>query len=416
MLVLPSESSEEARILTLGHPRTSKPCRYYFDPSHGIFEFTRIAAPKAVCRSWLLKRQSTHQFHQEREEGKNTASDGHKTKETRDELGSSQENCRDNVSTPKDYIAKDAELLVATSIDPLFVVLPSLTERKLFLSADDLLDSLSEISKHFPFILRTMRIREQIEARLKVVCDSVDAGDEKMYRLNDERLLAELTSKAERMVASGLPASMEERFVKRALETPLKIVQREESFVSVNGTNTPQSEGTTAESVESQTSTATIDSRSSFASAVTEITIPEDPAPDDGKSLHHLLRVRKALCYMIDSYTPKPLADSLTAMIASGKSPIDFSQLETRLADIAKLKAETLVARSAGDFSRKRNMYEEDDLIEGRLEKKKRIEEEEKKRKATETRGTRDLKKVNTKGMKKMSDFFGKRTSPRKKA
>lgn len=53
-------------------------------------------------------------------------------------------------------------------------------------------------------------------------------------------------------------------------------------------------------------------------------------------------------------------------------------------------------------------MYEEDDAAETRAEKKRRKEEEEEKKKAGESRGIRDLKKVDTKGMKKMSDFFGK--------
>ena len=47
-------------------------------------------------------------------------------------------------------------------------------------------------------------------------------------------------------------------------------------------------------------------------------------------------------------------------------------------------------------------------------EEKRKKEEEEKKAKAQESRGVRDLKKVNTTGMKKMSDFFGK-AAPKKK-
>ena len=93
-------------------------------------------------------------------------------------------------------------------------------------------------------------------------------------------------------------------------------------------------------------------------------------------------------------------------LTASEKSPLDFKPLDTRLAEIARLRAEALAARSIGDFSRKRNMHEEDDAAESRLEKKRRKTEEEKIKKAGETRGIRDLKKVDTKGMKKMGDFF----------
>ena len=413
LLILPRKSSQDAKILTLAHPRTSKPCRYYFDPSQGIFEFTRVAAPKAACRSWLLKRQQSFPLRSEGQQEQAATGEPEPRKIQDDYCSSSEDDTRDN-STSRDYIAKDAEILVATPIDPLFVLLPTLFGRKLFVSVDDLLDGLSERSKHFSLIYRNRRIREQMEARLNAICDIVDAGDEHMYRLNEGRLSAELLHKAEKIVASGLPASMEERFVKRILEEPLAIVKREESFASMNGTETPQSEEMTAESVESQPSTATVESQCSLVSVATDITVPEDRM-DDVKNLHHLLRVRTALTYIVDSYIPNPLALSLTGILASDNSPIDLKPLEKRLAEIARLKAEALAARSLGDFSRKRNMYDEDDLVEGRLEKKKRLDEEEKKRKASETRGIRDLKKVNTKGMKKMSDFFGKRTSPRKK-
>ncbi|KAJ4160514.1 hypothetical protein NW754_003633 [Fusarium falciforme] len=57
------------------------------------------------------------------------------------------------------------------------------------------------------------------------------------------------------------------------------------------------------------------------------------------------------------------------------------------------------------DYSRKRDRDEEED--EARV--KKRKAEEEKKKKSMESRGVRELKKVNTKGMKKMSDFFKKK-------
>ena len=59
-------------------------------------------------------------------------------------------------------------------------------------------------------------------------------------------------------------------------------------------------------------------------------------------------------------------------------------------------------------------MYEEDDAVETRAEKKRREEEEVKRKKAGESRGIRDLKKVDTKGMKKMSDFFGKAAAKKK--
>ena len=416
LLVLPKESPPDARILTLAHPRSSRPSRYYFDPSYGLYEFTHITASKAACRSWLLKSQPERPLKRKREKEEEAESQEQTLRKVQYSAGSAIRNGRSEDEPAKDYVIKDPELLVATQIDPLFILLPSLIDRKLFLSADDLLDGLSERSKHFAHVYGSERARERMLARLRIICDAVDAGGEQMYRLNEGKLLAELVFKAERMVVSGLPASMEERFVRKALEMPLAIVKREESSASATGTDTPHSDATATESVESQASISSVDSNVTVASATTEITIPEDPISDDSKHLHHLLRLRTALSYMLSSHIPQPLTKSLMTKMASEESPIDFKPLDNHLAEITKLRAEALATRSFGDFSRKRNIHDEDDMVESRLEKKKRVEEEEKKKKAAETRGIRDLKKVDTKGMKKMSDFFGKRTSPRKKA
>ena len=425
LLVLPKESTPDARIITLAHPRSTRPSKYYFDPAHGLYEFTQIAAPKAAHRSWLLKSQSSRPLKRKRDEGEQEAETGeHKPRKAETSSGPAVGTDPSEKTTANDYVFKDPELLVATPIDLLFILLPSLIDQKLFLPEDDLLDSLSERSKHFAHVCSIKLAREQMVARLETVCDMVDAGGEQMYRLNEEKLLAELMLKAEKMVVSGLPASMEERFVRRALQPPLTIVKREESSLSANGTETPQSEPMSTESAESQasTSTSTNDSTSTTtASAATNITIPENSIvaeEEDTKRLHRLLRLRTTLSYMLSSYIPPSLATSLTARTRASTttSPIDFTPLDNRIAEIAQLEAEALAARSLGDFSRKRNLHEEDDAAaESRLEKKRRMDEEEKKKRGAETRGIRDLKKVDTKGMKKMSAFFAKRTSPRKK-
>jgi hypothetical protein len=83
---------------------------------------------------------------------------------------------------------------------------------------------------------------------------------------------------------------------------------------------------------------------------------------------------------------------------------VDFSSLDDYLSKLAKFRAEAVASHSM-DYSRKRDRDEEED--EARV--KKRKAEEEKKKKSMESRGVRELKKVNTKGMKKMSDFFKKK-------
>ena len=176
------------------------------------------------------------------------------------------------------------------------------------------------------------------------------------------------------------------------------------------------SESSVPEAVDSQASTASAESTASALSTTTEMTVPEDITPATHASeLHHLLRLRTALSYIIASYVPPAIAKCLNTLISSGKSQIECGVLDEHLAKIAQLRAEALASRSLGDFSRKRSMYEDDDAAETRAEKKRKKEEDEKKKKAGVSRGIKDLKKVDTTGMKKMSDFFGKAAAVKKK-
>ena len=424
LLVLPQDRSPDARIITLAHPRTSEPSRYLFDPHKGLYEFTRIAAPKAACRSWLIgssknrgmddcSNPAATKRQQQVEHNESTIAPGH-VSDDNEELSARL--------LSDGYVMKKAEMLVATPIDLLFLVLPALCDQSLtkgaskqpFLSMDDHLDKISGISKHFEHLLSHEQTIKAIEASMQTVCDSVDAGDEKMYRLSEPKLFDELVSKASKTIESGLPASMEHKFVKRPLEIPVISIKREESTRSVaylaQG-GTPPSE---ALSLDSQVSTASSTSANSAASNDTDITAPEEVPTQNLHDLQRLLRLRTALIYIISSYVPTRLAAMLTKIIMSEQCPVNFKPLDERLDEIARTRAEALVARSIGDFSRKRNVYEDDDAAESRAEKKRKQEKEEKEKKL-EPRGIRDLKKVDTKGMKKMSDFFGKEAATKKK-
>ena len=420
VLILPEDASPEACICTLAHPRTLVPIRFYFDPGKGLYEFTRVAAPKSTYRSWLIGRQT-------RVAGQKDDAPPSEAPTTA-EMPRSEFPEANNRPISDGYIVKNAEMLIATPIDPMFLLLPSFidessakspTSKRLFLSADDLLEKLTEKSKHFSLISSQERLRSSIMQRLGAVCDTVEAGDEAMYRLSTAKLLGELVRKAKTMIAKGLPASMEERFIRKALETPLMTVKHEETSVpdatlSQSCMHTSESSGSSA--VDSQASDASAESTASALSVATSMTVPEDEtAGMNAGELHHLLRLRTALSYIISSYVPPAIAKLLNALILSGKSLVDFKILDERLADIAKMRAEALASRSLGDFSRKRSMYEDDDAAETRAEKKRKKEEEEKKKKASESRGTKDLKKVDTKGMKKMSEFFGKAAVAKKK-
>lgn len=424
LMILPEGDSTNARILTLSHPRTSKPCRYYFCPEKGLYEFTRIAAPKSAHQSWLLGRPSS------KIQSSHPSRDGHEQPQKDSVLASNsspQANHQASRPVSDGYVIQSPELLIATPIDPLFLVLPALHAKSmakspsgkgLFLSADDILETYEETSKHFAALSSHERYRQSIESRMSKICETVDAGDETMFRLDVRKLLAELIMKAQKMVELGLPASMETRLVRRTLDRPVMALKREESSRSENlKMSTDQSKviSPSIDNVDSQASTTTSLSTDSETSAATELTRPtqSDKGSSDTPN-HHLLRLRVALSYMIAAYVAQPLELELKTLLAAPDSPLDFKPLDEELAIIAKMRSEALAARSASDFSRKRNMDDEE-AAALRSEKKAKKEEDEKRKKAGETRGIRDLKKADTTGMKKMSDFFGKAPAGKKK-
>lgn len=424
VLVLPKGASSEARICTLSNPRTLTPSRYYFDPANGLYEFTCVAAPQSVRRSWLIGRQTKLV---------NTIGDALPGKPLASEDEPEPEGAKANEEAndrpiSKGYVMKNAEMLIATPIDYLFLLLPAFTydlqskpptTKRLFLSADDLLEKLSERSKHFDYVSNHEQTRLAMEQRLRAVCDTLNAEEEEMYRLSDEKLFCELVLKAKSVVAKGLPASMEENFIRKDLETPVMVVKHEGSAVpdiTMSQIDMTTSASSISEAIDSQNSTASAYSTAASLSTATDMTVPADVTPMmNASELYHLLRLRTALSYIISSYIPVRIAEPLNALISSGQSLLDFRMLDQRLADIAKMRAEALASRSFGDFSRKRSMYEDDDAAETRAENKRRKEEDEKKKKASESRGIKDLKKVDTRGMKKMSDFFGKVAAAKQK-
>ncbi|GLB05248.1 hypothetical protein AtubIFM57258_011286 [Aspergillus tubingensis] len=373
--ILPSSASADARFLTLPSPRSAEPTRYFFDPKLGVYEFTVLSSPPSAPRSTLLVR-----------------------------------NPDSSSSTPQPpaHISKKAELLLATPIDILFFLIPILTantkQNNLFQPLDDIIDSLDEdlLPPHLRHVLYDETFRGTLHARAAAISDSVEAGDEKMFRFNETKLLQELVAKADRMVNAGLPPSLEERFVRQALATPLMTVKRDD--VAATGEN-KENEGedkNEEKGTEEKTTTNNEDAKEDLPEGVK---VPEGVA--------NLLRISVALSFMKECYLSKEMSARIDELLAAPESPKDFKPMRDHLDLVAKLRAEALASRSLGDFSRKRSV-EDQEAAESRAEKKRRMEEEEKKKKANESRGVRDLKKVNTTGMKKMSDFFGKAAAKKK--
>ncbi|KAI1758187.1 ribonuclease H2, subunit B [Xylaria castorea] len=419
IFILPKKATNEARIVSLLHPRYAKPTRYFVCPETGFYEFTRIAAPKSTPRSWLIQ------------------TDGHETSQVDTETASGEKDA--NFGT---YVTSGAELFVATPIDPLFLILPTLidpsakSEKRRYISSDDHFDRIQEESPHLWEILRwgEGRVRRLLEARLGAVCDTVEAGDERMFQFSEDKLVTEVLGKARRMSTRPLPRSMEEKFVVKPLEAPVLGVKRkatttpteapaettrDDSSTPASASGTP---GPKTEASESQPSVSSTDSSTSLTSeastAATAVTSSSEadnaalaeallPAIVASAEVISLQRLRIAFNFLCSSYVPPSLVALLRAKL-SAQPKIDFAPLDTYISELNRLKQEAAAARSAGDYTLKR-VLDDEELAE-RAEKKRKKEEDDKRKKVGESRGVRDLKKVNTVGMKKMSDFFKKKT------
>lgn len=408
IFILPKKATSEARVVSLLNPRYNKATRYLVCPETGIYEFTLIAAPKSTPRSWLIEDCSGRKVDDEKKG--ESEQDG-------EEFGA--------------YVTRGADLYIATPADPLFLALPALvgtqstnkSEKKLFLTSDDHFDTISkESSPHLSDILRWGKVRQLMEARMAAICDTVDAGDESMYRLSETKLLKELLEKARRMSKYGLPASMEEKFVTKALEAPVLSVKRENKVQSTDsgaasGDSTPKIEASESQSSVSSTETNST-GVSDASTAATSVVAEEEtaaaaeafefkPSIVASPEVVSLQRLRVALSFILSSYVAPPQASSLRTLLSEKKDLTDFEPLDDYLARVAKLRQEAVASRSMADYSRKR-VLDDDELAE-RAEKKRRKEDEEKRQKAGQSRGVKNLGKVNVNGMKKMSDFFKKK-------
>ena len=421
LFILPERSSAVGKILSLPNPRTSAPSQYYFCAEKGLYEFTKVVAPRSAYRSWLVG--SGQKLASMSVEGRLSVTIG---SDIDDECGQSTSSATGTGNGPKTsgsmsegYVLKNAELFIATPFDPLFLLLPGLClpsfsakskpTRQLFLPADDIFDELGRVSRGFGLVVSDAFMRQNMEARLQVVCDCVDAADEKMYRLNNGKLLNELMAKARKMVDLGLPASIEERFVRKALEMPMIGIKHEDSSISEGGQSFEERSGSKdePEATETTSSVSTTVSSMCVSSLSTTATTPdEQPISAAPGNIINLLRLRTALIFISSAYVPAHLSSTLDAMLPEPGCSVDFKPLDQHLAHLARIRAQILSSRSLSDFSRKRSMDEDAEAAETRGEKKRKKDEDEKRKKAGESRGVRGLKKVDTSCMKKLSDFF----------
>ncbi|KAI0178609.1 hypothetical protein GGR52DRAFT_532801 [Hypoxylon sp. FL1284] len=411
IFVLPKKATRDARIVSLFNPRYQAPTRYLVCPETGIYEFTTIAAPKTTPRSWFIERDG-----------------GGDTDKTQPKTG-------DDGTEFRAYVASGAELHVATPLDPVFLLLAAFADqsgstrggKRMLVTMDDHLDSVRDQAPHLSEIVRWGggRTRALLEARMAAVCETAQAGDDNVFRFSENKMAAEMLAKARAMCAHGLPRSLEDRYVTKKLEAPIVGVKREavvsstapeqaqvETPMSASGVSTPKIESADSQSSESSAATtATLASEASTAatSVTAEPELQLQPALRASEDVVQLMRLRGALQFLSARYLSREHSAELFARLGSG-GLVDFTPLDAYLYQLATVRQEAAAARSATDYSRKRGLDDVDDEVAAeRAEKKRRKEEAEKRKKAGESKAVRDLKKVSTTGMKKMSDFFKKK-------
>ncbi|KIW12489.1 hypothetical protein PV08_09766 [Exophiala spinifera] len=396
--VLPNDVSERARFVLLRHPRNGNVERFLFCPKRGLFQFTKVDTPRSDPRSLFVHAPPSATT----SKGEDDVVDEDPTDPRRD--GS---------------ISKSAEIFVATPFDLAFLLIPLVipskppTGKHLFQPADDIFEQHIEDDRHLRYILENGR--DHVQEAMARFCDTIEAGDEQMYRPNEDKTLGMVMEKVKSAIEHRLPASLEEKFVARALETPVLSVKRENTQTSTKSESISLDDTeSVSDNLDSQSTTASTAPSAVFSevsmstSSITEVSaaVPQ--------TLLDLRKQRVVLDFILASYIPEAIAHRLKAKFACKDSPVDFKPLEEHMKSLAALRADALASRSLGDFSRKRGL-DDDEAADMRAEKKRKQDEEEKKRKMGESRGVWDLKKVNVTGMKKMSDFFTKKPAGKAK-
>jgi hypothetical protein len=295
-------------------------------------------------------------------------------------------------STSEGYIAESQDLYVATPFDPVFFLLPILSpppsaskksRKDMFLTLDDHVDEAPDVSNQFKQLLRTDTAR-LLQTRMKTVCDTVEVGDEIMFRLSLTKTAKEMLARAHKVALNGLPTSMEEHFVSKPLEPPVQLMKTADpSAKMLEGDVAPGGASSQAEQEDSSK--------------------PQEPIVPDG--LTEMLRTRTALDFITRSYLPPRLQTQVKDALSQTLS-VEFALLDTYMAAQSTRRAEAHALRAISDnISRKRSAADNDEAAELRAEKKRKKEEEDAKKKS-ESRALKELKKVDTTGMKKISSFF----------
>ncbi|CCX32228.1 Similar to hypothetical protein CTHT_0042940 [Chaetomium thermophilum var. thermophilum DSM 1495]; acc. no. EGS19810 [Pyronema omphalodes CBS 100304] len=207
-------------------------------------------------------------------------------------------------------------------------------------------------------------------------------------------------------MAEHLPSSLEEEYVKKPLVRPVTEVTLATSKTATVEVKTEAKAEVKEEVTErmdvSMTGVTEVTAKieeAKIAEIETQVTTQQTTDP----VILQLLRLRVSFNFLSSLYLPV----HITALLQVHLSTLhDFTKLDSYVEELKKLRTDAAAARQ-GDFSMKRQNMDEE--IDGRAEKKRKLEEEEKKKAKNVSRGVKELSKVNTRGMAKITGFFKKK-------
>ncbi|PWW73924.1 hypothetical protein C7212DRAFT_299227, partial [Tuber magnatum] len=283
-------------------------------------------------------------------------------------------------------------MYICTPLDPLFVLLPRLFPAAAadainrFLPVEDLFEEITTGAEGDWELVAKSQVAER---RLAAVCESVDIGDEKAYKPSWEKLMNILDGKCVRMAKGGLPATMEEGFVRKPLTRPeleIRGVKKEDKDREMGGGgNTEAAVGVLPAPPDSQAT------RPRLSEASQEVT--------------DLLRIRVASEFISNNYLSVSVAEALSDCLQKSH---DFTPLDNYLAELVKIRQEAAAVRFH-DHQIKRSHECEEEMVDRKRKRKKEEEETGGKKKKSVSRATRELQKVDKTGMPTITAFFGKK-------
>ncbi|KAK6512311.1 hypothetical protein TWF481_001199 [Arthrobotrys musiformis] len=399
VFILP-DSKDTTTILTLTHPSTNLPTRYLLStpPSSTpntpfIYEILKVSNPAYAPRSWLITPDTPPPSLPDPDQ---------KESESEEEEEKSQ-------------VIKDAHIFLTTPIDPLYLLLPhvsSKTSSRNFLSFDDLLESHPESNKWSRILNITPQASKILQSRLLSICDTVSAGDEEMFRLNQDKLYQLLISRVE-AVAKSLPTSLTKHISKK-LSKPIGTQSTWKRRVETKPAGGVINDANIEEEDEDQPDTnpdsqlrreaSKLNLQDADTPMEAEEVIPEDLLPPE--EIQYLCQLSHSLQFF-QNYLPREIYSCL-----SGRLDILHPQepLEKYIEELKSLRA---AANAALDFSMSHSKRTLEDLEAGGGTSKEEIEREKKRKKKEEDAKTstavKKLAKVDTSGMMKMTSFFKKK-------